>query len=626
MSRKSAWRGASRTRHSLAWTQLVLCLATFCLLIVGNTVQASSNYGSGPYGSCGYQVCSQTTQTTLPSSGLQVDINLHDGQVIPQAGYNIVVTPLNGQGTTFKQVDFYINGTLAISLPPAEDGTVQWFWNPSQFPGTDIKIVVTDQDGQSVTEEFHITIGSVAASTAPSATNSSSSPSVLQQISNVAGSVLQGGQKIVQQLPPVIKNSLPYFLFLILAIDLLLLLLQFRREVSEVRTLQNLVTRERQSGQLKKMLVDLMSHYLRTPLSIISGAMEMSTVEGIAPSVLNDLNHDLKGLNAEVETLIGQATTANNIVRLDSTPSPVSPRQFWRQPLLVLPVVLVGVVVIVFDFLVQHDSDFNINQVNLIIQAVVFSSLVVGLYLVLRRLELHRHDVVETERVLQGEVTFNHRRDQLIDETALELSRGLSSLDSDLAKIGQLKVSKLVRRGQTQLHDVVEKCAIARQLKGVTASEPLTPTQLSRIASLTQALDEKVRSKGIRINIAQDMPLLVRNPDLLTFVMRTVLDNAIEYSPTDGHIEVVASQAGNKLTITITDHGSGIPDDKKFVLFQAFSKVGGTEVLDHAGTGMSLYLDKLIMSYLLGNIMIEASEPQGTRVVLTLPARSAKAA
>jgi two-component system sensor histidine kinase EvgS len=55
-------------------------------------------------------------------------------------------------------------------------------------------------------------------------------------------------------------------------------------------------------------------------------------------------------------------------------------------------------------------------------------------------------------------------------------------------------------------------------------------------------------------------------------------------------------------------------------LFQPFSKAEGAEVFTHEGMGFSLYLDKLIMLYLGGDIQIQSEQGRGTQVTISLAA------
>ena len=599
-----------------------LLLAIVAFAMVANSGQAiAGTYNTGLYGKCPYQTACPSTITTLPS-GLQVNINLTNGQVIPYNGYLIIVTPLNGSGTSFKQVDFYINGVLVHSQTPASDGTVQWFWNPQQYPGTDIKIVVTGQDGSTVTKEFQVSVGPAPGSS--HSITSAAAPSIVQQvtqaITQAPGKITKSIEHAIRNLPPVIKHSLPYFLFLVLLIDILLMALQIRRELKESRALQAILAREQQSGQLKKTFTELVSHYLRTPLTVIGSALELlASTEGISEPLMVSLKTDVMELNSKVDGLVAQAAVVNDGAVISETGKTLQTKPIWRQPLFFVPIVFIGIFAFLFDYLAQHAGKFSVTTLSLVVHIVLFGSLATLLYLTLRQLQLHKHDVVETKRILKEEVEFNQSRDDLIDKTALELSGGLGNLDDHIAQLSPSKASELVIKGQQQLHDVVEKFVIARQLKGAATAAAPTPTRLSEVcAPATQALQGKAQAKGVSIDIVKDIPFAVRSPELLSLVIQTTLDNAVEYSPPNSHVEVAAKQAGSTLSISITDHGPGIPEDKRFALFQAFSKVEGAEVFSHEGMGFSLYLDKLIMAYLLGDIEVESAPPQGAKVTLTL--------
>ena len=89
---KLNWRGWRAKFWALAVTPVLL----FTLFLPIN-VYADATYGDGTYGDCAYgEACSTTV--TLPS-GVEVAINLTDGQVIPPTGYTVTVTPLDGSTT-----------------------------------------------------------------------------------------------------------------------------------------------------------------------------------------------------------------------------------------------------------------------------------------------------------------------------------------------------------------------------------------------------------------------------------------------------------------------------------------------------------------------------------------------
>lgn len=582
----------------------------------------AATYGTGGYSSCQYQNCTSppSTQVTLPPpSGLEVNINLTNGQIIPPQGYTILVTPLNGQGTSFSQVDFYIDGAKVHSQTPAEDGTVSWFWNPSLYPGSNINIVVTAQDGQSVSKQFQVTIGSAVAKTIAPAV-STISPSILQQITEVPGKIIHSTERVIGHLPKNVKLSLPYFLFVILLGDSLFLILQIRREINETHFFQNLVDRERQSGELKKSFIQLISHYLRTPFTIITGALELIRNNSIPTQpVVANLQTDVETLKNKIDRLVESATIISSSTE-DATKPIAIVQSVWRQPLLYVPILLVGLTAFSFDYLAQHAGSFSVGQISLIVQIVIYGSLIAVLYIVIRRLLVHRRDTAILKHILQIEVNFNKNRDELIEETALELNGSLTNFDSHLNQLPASPSLTLIKKGQQQLHDVVSKFVFAQQLKSSSVSLSTQLLKLSAIcAPALRTIQTKAQQKGVVIKIKNNLQFKTTNPALLTLVLQTILDNAIEYSPANDTVDIQAEVLQKSIRIQVSDHGPGIPEDKKFSLFQAFSKVESAMVFDHPGMGFSLYLDKLIMDYLRGEISIESVEPTGASVTIILP-------
>ena len=103
-------------------------------------------------------------------SGLQVAINLANGQAIPSTGYYLTITPLNGEGKTFDKAEIYLDGTLAYTGTPDSTGTLKWYWDTAKYPATKVKIVVFGPGSGVTTQEFSVTVTPVQASTNEPAT------------------------------------------------------------------------------------------------------------------------------------------------------------------------------------------------------------------------------------------------------------------------------------------------------------------------------------------------------------------------------------------------------------------------------------------------------------------------
>lgn len=578
-------------------------------------VQASI-YGTGDYGSCTYD-CAGTAPTvsTLPS-GLQVAVNLTNGQTIPYSGYTIIVTPLNGQGTSFKQVAIYINGTLAATLTPDSTGTATWFWNPGQVPGTDVKIVVTGTDGSTVTQEYQVKIGGrpVVAQTTPQSSGGGLPQAVAQTVRQIYNTLKQ----TIRHLPRPIAYSFPYVLLILLGVNVLVLVLQLQHELHEFHTLQALLERSRDLTESKHDLVALVAHYLRTPMSVIRGGIDLISRGNVVSSDVVDLESITKRMHDKIEQLVQEMGSIVSVPSVEV--GGLRKRYTWQRFRVFIPVGLIAIIIVPFDYLLAHAGTFTGHQVNFAAQAIIFASLVLASYQVFRRVTLHRQKTAATKKLLDQEEAINQARDSVISATVATLGQDLQGIDTVLGRLGDSPANRFLNRGRSDFHSVLAKFSIAEHLRGGSASGPFMPIRMSELVNqATQGLNEKIKQQGVTIRLAVDEEVPIQNAQLMVFVLNTVLDNAVAYSRQGGEIGVTLLHVDGGPAIEVTDHGEGIPSEKQPLLFQAFSKGEGSETFTHAGMGFSLYLDKLIMTYLGGSIVVNSQPSRGTQVILHLP-------
>lgn len=144
----------------------------------GSSGSSSSGSSSSTSGSGSASSSSSNESTVVQTdSGLQVAINLSDGQAIPSTGYYITITPLNGQGKSFDKADIYLDGQLAYSGAPDQTGTLKWLWDTTKSPATKVKIIVYGPGSGTTTHEFNVTVSPVEASSSTDQTTATQTPS-----------------------------------------------------------------------------------------------------------------------------------------------------------------------------------------------------------------------------------------------------------------------------------------------------------------------------------------------------------------------------------------------------------------------------------------------------------------
>ncbi len=111
------------------------------------------------------------------------------------------------------------------------------------------------------------------------------------------------------------------------------------------------------------------------------------------------------------------------------------------------------------------------------------------------------------------------------------------------------------------------------------------------------------------------------NIDKMAFhsIIINLVDNSLKYGG-GGNVNVKLSLADdNQIEFFVSDNGEGIPNNEKKKVFERFYRRGSEDVRQTKGTGIGLYLVKLLVEKHGGSIIIEDNKPTGARFVVRLP-------
>jgi signal transduction histidine kinase len=117
---------------------------------------------------------------------------------------------------------------------------------------------------------------------------------------------------------------------------------------------------------------------------------------------------------------------------------------------------------------------------------------------------------------------------------------------------------------------------------------------------------------------------MIGDSKLLHQAFSNLLANAIKYSPGGSRIEVAAHPEADHVIVSIDDQGIGIPAADLAQIFERYAR--GSNVSGIVGTGIGLYLVKMVVDLHGGRVAVESSEGQGSRFTVRLPLRGAPSA
>ena len=193
-----------------------------------------------------------------------------------------------------------------------------------------------------------------------------------------------------------------------------------------------------------------------------------------------------------------------------------------------------------------------------------------------------------------SEVEFSPEdREELLAETAASIDQ-LTLLVTNLLDHSRLSAGAVTaRREAVELYEVAHR-AIASCAFGH-----------SRAQTQRFVLDESLRG----MTCCADAALLER-------VLANLFDNALRYAPT-GEILLSAAVVDDRVELTLSDEGPGIPPEKQKDMFVAFQRLGDTN--NDSGVGLGLSVVRGFVEAMRGTITVEATP--GATFTLSFPRR-----
>lgn len=125
------------------------------------------------------------------------------------------------------------------------------------------------------------------------------------------------------------------------------------------------------------------------------------------------------------------------------------------------------------------------------------------------------------------------------------------------------------------------------------------------------------RDREISVDLPRNLPPVCIDAVLIERVLWNLLENAIKYAPADAPIELAARQLGDKLEISVSDSGPGLPDGDAGRLFNLFQR--GRQESDVAGVGLGLAISRSIVEAHEGEIGASNRLGGGACFYFTLP-------
>jgi two-component system phosphate regulon sensor histidine kinase PhoR len=133
-----------------------------------------------------------------------------------------------------------------------------------------------------------------------------------------------------------------------------------------------------------------------------------------------------------------------------------------------------------------------------------------------------------------------------------------------------------------------------------------------------------IRACEFRVDIAPDLPEVRGDRSQLLQVLDNLVGNAVRYGCDKGGstIDISAEATDSWVSVTVTDHGPGIPREHLPRITERFYRVDAARSRESGGTGLGLAIVKHIMERHRGSLDIRSTVGIGTSVTIRIPVAS----
>ncbi len=154
---------------------------------------------------------------------------------------------------------------------------------------------------------------------------------------------------------------------------------------------------------------------------------------------------------------------------------------------------------------------------------------------------------------------------------------------------------------------------------------PIRP--LAFIRDCMDRLRSPIETKQIHmdLDIPENLPDFMMDPEILYEIYQNIILNAVKYSPEKTAVTIRMEVREEEILTHIQDKGYGIPEQAQQKIFQRFFRADNVAKKEINGTGLGLYLTKLLVELCKGKIWFESTEGQGTTFHLSFPLKGLEA-
>lgn len=214
------------------------------------------------------------------------------------------------------------------------------------------------------------------------------------------------------------------------------------------------------------------------------------------------------------------------------------------------------------------------------------------------------HDLRSPLASIQGYLETLLMKDDSLDpdprqrylRTALKNAQRLSNLVSQLFELSKLDAQQVEPR-----------------------REPFPIAELAQDIVMQYRPQAKAKGIALRADLPEQLASVHADIGLMERVLSNLIDNAVHYTPSGGHVKVSLMRHNGQVRAQVRDTGPGIPEDDLPHIFERFYRVEKSRDQDRGGAGLGLAIAQKILALHGSQLSVESTLGEGTAFAFELP-------
>ena len=192
----------------------------------------------------------------------------------------------------------------------------------------------------------------------------------------------------------------------------------------------------------------------------------------------------------------------------------------------------------------------------------------------------------------------------------------------------QRRYLKNILSSGRDLLDLINNLLDMSRLEAGRMQKNLDRVSLAELVESVVAKLEPLRGEGLTVSVEvpEGLPPIIIDPRKTSRILSNLLSNAYKFTPEGGRVRVAAAVEDDRVVLTVSDTGIGIPASELSKVFDKFRQVEPGKARRLEGSGLGLAIVRELTQLLGGEVRVESRPGEGSTFTVTLPVASAASA